>query len=710
MKRSLNYTLSLCTLLLVTFSSINFLSAQSNFTDYPWLNDIIDIEDCCANQRVTAYQSGIFTYIYIERGAECRSKGDELYFEDGTFYCAELNDLNCLEAYGLTADNATLLWDCDVEEQEEENEVENIVIVCTGDSAFLPAIQTFPTPPLGPAGPNGELPEQPCTPILNAIEINSDAENFVAEDLLGFTVFPTENVVYTITSKGFCGGPGFVNTDEDAISYQIIIDNECIDQAGCASILELEWLQTLIKEACTGNIYQIEYNGAPAVYVATLCGCVDGANNVYNCDGEWLCGADGAYVSPLEIDQCNNFAAINEQLTEANLLWAPACDCPCPVDLKPVCGIDGQMYESACEAICAGIEVVGEEDCNSTSSCKALDNLNINANFCNSCFSEVAIYEYEGEEYLVTKEESPFCSDGINTVMNCDSTVAFCLNGGIAGLQQCEAFFKDANIKEIIWSRNRDCDIEVVFAAPCTDLQRVDFGLCEAIMGIGIVEGKCKTISGCLDYVVKGVDYSTAFFPTVEICQQTCGTTGEKEGEIFDDFEWLADLIDPNDCKGASAEVFDLGAFSFVHVQTEESGELFFEDGTFYCLDMPDYDCRSLYSLMSDQITDTWRCEVSGPVSPDNSLIGQTTTTTAKIVDFKAFPNPTTGLVNVQLNLAARGPQTVTVYDLHGRVIEQNSVVDGQSIRLDLSNQTAGIYLIELRTNNERELQKIVKQ
>ncbi|GEM_PF-2198167 len=657
-----------CFFLLSTFSHPIF--AQSEFSDYPWLNDIIDTEDCCQNQRVTAYQSGIFSFIYIERGAECASKGNELYFENGTFYCADASNYDCRSAYNLTEENATILWDC------RGTTSEQIFTICAGESVFLPAVQEFPIPPLGPTGPNGEPPVPLCQPKLSFIDIEPVAGS-IADGLKGFTVSPTETTIYEVVSGGICGGPGSSNSDEISIFYEVIVetDGECIVIPDTCKALAALNINPSFCEQCISEVATYTYEGE--TYLVTLAdneNCADAITTVMHCDSTVAFCYDGGIAG---FAQCEKFFAEAKLL---EVIWSIKTDC----------------------------QVVEPKDC------LPLEALNINPSFCESCIGEVSIYEYQKAQYLVTIEDNPLCSDGITTVTNCDSTFAFCYDGGIVGFSQCNDFFKEAILIETLWSRAKDCEVDnIKVAAPCTDLEGVDFGLCEAVMGVGIVKGKCTIISGCLDFMIKGVDYSKAIFPTVEICEQTCNGNGGNGStpEMFETFPWLAAIIDVDDCKGTTVEVYDLGAFSFLFVQTETSGELYFENGGFYCMELPNYDCRALYNLIPDQITDKWTCgEPSGPSGPSSPISGGNLIQNNEVgnLRMKAFPNPTTGLVNVQLNPTV-ADQTVRVFDLYGRLV-QELTTDATTISFDLAGEDAGVYLIETWNGDVREVVKVVKQ
>jgi len=74
----------------VNTSTITAQNCPPDFSDFPWLSEQVDVNDCCSNQRVVAYPSGAFTFIFIEK---CSEAGfSELYFQDGTFYCSDFLD------------------------------------------------------------------------------------------------------------------------------------------------------------------------------------------------------------------------------------------------------------------------------------------------------------------------------------------------------------------------------------------------------------------------------------------------------------------------------------------------------------------------------------------------------------------------------------------------------------------------------------------
>jgi len=77
----------------------------SVFQQYPWLEGVVDNQNC-AGTSVTTYSSGIYEFLYVET-----TDGGVLYFQDGTLYCTDSQNFNCVAAYGLTDVSAT--WNCD---------------------------------------------------------------------------------------------------------------------------------------------------------------------------------------------------------------------------------------------------------------------------------------------------------------------------------------------------------------------------------------------------------------------------------------------------------------------------------------------------------------------------------------------------------------------------------------------------------------------
>lgn len=84
-----------------------------------------------------------------------------------------------------------------------------------------------------------------------------------------------------------------------------------------------------------------------------------------------------------------------------------------------------------------------------------------------------------------------------------------------------------------------ECQLSCEEDVECLDLFGVDFGLCDMPLGIANIDGTCVALSGC-DWEVGGVDYSPYFFQSEEDCQIAC--TGCIDPELIGTLECPADF------------------------------------------------------------------------------------------------------------------------------------------------------------------------
>ena len=68
----------------------------------------------------------------------------------------------------------------------------------------------------------------------------------------------------------------------------------------------------------------------------------------------------------------------------------------------------------------------------------------------------------------------------------------------------------------------------------CIDLSGLDFGPCAMELGIGYVNGECSYVSGC-GWILNGIDYSDAFFDSMDECSSACSENSFTLGDINND-------------------------------------------------------------------------------------------------------------------------------------------------------------------------------
>ena len=102
---------------------------------------------------------------------------------------------------------------------------------------------------------------------------------------------------------------------------------------------------------------------------------------------------------------------------------------------------------------------------------------------------------------------------------------------------------------------------------------------------------------------------------------------------------------------------------------------------------------------------------LSFTITPSATGISNVTTATSDVV---AFPNPTSGKLNIQWNVIATEKATVTVADVAGRIVYSSSLNMQQGAgthQLDLSNLGNGLYILNIKSasinyNNKVEIAK----
>jgi hypothetical protein len=80
---------------------------------------------------------------------------------------------------------------------------------------------------------------------------------------------------------------------------------------------------------------------------------------------------------------------------------------------------------------------------------------------------------------------------------------------------------------------------------------------------------------------------------------------------------------------------------------------------------------------------------------------------------FTLFPNPSTGLLNVQYSGSLSNSPTIQFYDISGRVFQSEIIPvinDGQQLVFDISKLPAGIYFVNIESTSGRETHKLLKQ
>jgi len=176
---------------------------------------------------------------------------------------------------------------------------------------------------------------------------------------------------------------------------------------------------------------------------------------------------------------------------------------------------------------------------------------------------------------------------------------------------------------------------------------------------------------------------------------------------IFEKFSFLSDLVDPNDCRGANIEVYDMGAFAFIFVDYgDNSGSLHLNDGTLYCTNSVTNNCKELYGLNNPD--DLWTCTNLVNDSPTKFIKTNPVNTSLDI-----YPNPTSGAIHIQLPTFSDETIGLQVVNLVGNIVSTRNipkVFSDREFKMDLSNLKTGIYYIRIASRTETFIHKIFKE
>ena len=123
---------------------------------------------------------------------------------------------------------------------------------------------------------------------------------------------------------------------------------------------------------------------------------------------------------------------------------------------------------------------------------------------------------------------------------------------------------------------------------------------------------------------------------------------------IFENYPWLLDVIDANDCEGVTISTYITGIYQYLLVETPTDSKLYNQDGALYCTNTSNYDCVAAYNLSAPSI---WNC-VDVATNEEEPSEEEPSTTISAIFEDYAW------LGNYIMNLADCEGASVTVYDI----------------------------------------------
>ena len=574
-----------------------------DFEDFPWLNDIVDLNDCCNNQTVTQYTNGVHSYIYIETSNNCENTKNRLYYE-GQLFCNVENDF-CVDAYNFQNFEAITLWNCKEEPIECMANAGSVVAnnddLCEGNSLFEPATIFDAT-------------ENEAYDYLflltkedgNILEVNftgqfamrDSNDNYFAADY--YCVY---GVSY-LAVEGIDWREGNINelTNEIGISLE---DGACFAISDCENYRY--WAKPVVNEistSCSENeTFTVELNVSSTTW------------NSF----EILYGENAENRHKVKADETFSLTLSANSLTHSVFVY--------------------DKSDARCETV---YEVKTPKECN---------------------------------ENLPNFEDFPWLNDIVNLNDCCNNQTVTQYTNGVHSYIYIETSNNCENTKNRLYYEGQlFCNVANDFCFDAYNLQNF-----EAI--------------------------------TLWSYEEECIPDHEETKPNFEDFPWLNDIVDLDDCcNNQTVTQYTNGVHSYIYIETSNNCEnkknrLYYE-GQLFCNVENDF-CVDAYNFQNFEAITLWSCveDNSQKTKDDDTILNNFNEKIEEFAKIKIYPNPAQEILNIETTGLNIENLQVTVVDYMGKTV-QSIKPKTEVIKLEVSYLKAGNYIIYVNDG----LQSIVEQ
>ena len=277
----------------------------------------------------------------------------------------------------------------------------------------------------------------------------------------------------------------------------------------------------------------------------------------------WKGIIDNQIIILTGLDDCGYYFQINEEYliygyySQLNYIWTDICTRTnlleyASEDLEylnglhsnPIYGYLRESTVSDCQDECSQYYIEPEIDGGFGTMPIIFQNSNINLDLYMNRFVEVDL----GQE-VTCVECNAFEIQEINLSDNCQY-ISDCFQDPCIEAEECEINIPVECIPHFCGGCYADFyDFEgnlvdcYASSNECIDLSGLDFGACAMVLGIGYVNGECSYVSGC-GWILNDIDYSNAFFDSMDECSSACFEISFTLGDInYDSLINVQDIV-----------------------------------------------------------------------------------------------------------------------------------------------------------------------
>jgi len=428
-------------------------------------------------------------------------------------------------------------------------------------------------------------------PLLVPDSLHNQLIELTCSHYLGWST--TQTILVRSTDDCNCDDNYQPVCGEDGNTY----NNACLAQCegiaiayegACGSIscddpLQLEIVQQAIDEGCAELIYKKDAE----IFIDKTC---DGSGLIYNCETQTTC----SYSSNESLEEnCNiDIFDLALSLNEGDVIWSK----PCSFENQGVVGLSFIACGPACDGV--GYYIVLEDG--TALYPVGLDNISLEA--------------YLDKTVRFTYIEIP----NIEIYANGTRPVSI-----LTCIEVVEEEPQSSIFASYPWLSSL---VDELNCEGGTKVSEYNYGEIYNFIHIEQADG-----SGAL-YFQDGAFYCSdaANFsclsaygltsPTQSWQCENENTNPPVEETIFDQLTWLNTLVNEETCSaGSSITIYTSGSFTFLFIEDDNGGNLYFEDGTFYCKDAPGNSCVQLYGL-TNPVT-SWVCGNANTNPPISNTI-----------------------------------------------------------------------------------------